>query len=199
MPKLEVVAIPIYFATMGAEYLHHRSRSAEKGPLPGDYERRDTLTSLTMGTGSLLVPLVAPKLLGPMTPGKGRFGRHLVAAAGVSNQIAPEHLQLLVSEPMELLAHIENAGCICLGPLSAVALGDYAAGPSHVLPTNGTARFSSALSTSDFVKKSSLILATRSGLERLAPDVCTLAEAEGLTAHARSVSIRMQARTEDGG
>lgn len=122
----------------------------------------------------------------------------LVAAAGVSNQIAPEHLQLLVAEPMELLQHIENAGCICLGSFSAVALGDYAAGPSHVLPTNGTARFSSALSTNDFVKKSSLILATRSGLERLAPDVCTLAQAEGLTAHARSVSIRMQARTEDG-
>ncbi len=122
----------------------------------------------------------------------------LLAAAGVSNEIAPEHLQLLVAEPMDLLQHIENAGCICMGPLSAVALGDYAAGPSHVLPTNGTARFSSALSTSDFVKKSSLILATRPGLERLAPDVCTLAEAEGLTAHARSVAIRTQKHREDG-
>jgi len=116
----------------------------------------------------------------------------LEAAVGISNEIAPEHLQLLVEEPLALLEQIENAGCICLGPLTPVSLGDYAAGPSHVLPTNGTARFSSPLSTDDFVKKSSLIYATRRGLQRLAPDVCRLAEAEGLHAHARSVEMRLQ-------
>lgn len=84
MKKLEVLAIPVYFATMGAEYLHHRSRAQRVGPLPGDYERRDTLTSLTMGTGSLLVPLVAPNLLAPITPGKGRYGKHLVVGAAVA-------------------------------------------------------------------------------------------------------------------
>ena len=81
MKKLEVLAIPMYFATMGAEYLHHRSRARVVGELPGDYERRDTLTSLTMGSASLVVPLVAPTLLGPITPGKGRYGKALVAGA----------------------------------------------------------------------------------------------------------------------
>ena len=81
MTKLEVLAIPVYFGTMGAEYAHHRPRLPEAGPLPGDYERRDTLTSLTMGTASLLVPLVAPTILGPITPGKGRYGKALVAGA----------------------------------------------------------------------------------------------------------------------
>ncbi len=81
MKKLEVLAIPMYFATMGAEYLHHRSRARVVGELPGDYERRDTLTSLTMGTASLVVPLVAPTLLAPITPGKGRYGKALVAGA----------------------------------------------------------------------------------------------------------------------
>jgi sterol desaturase/sphingolipid hydroxylase (fatty acid hydroxylase superfamily) len=79
--KLEVLAIPMYFATMGAEYLHHRSRARVVGELPGDYERRDTLTSLTMGSASLVVPLVAPTLLAPITPGKGRYGKALVAGA----------------------------------------------------------------------------------------------------------------------
>ncbi len=81
MTKLEVLAIPVYFGTMGAEYAHHRARLPEVGPQPGDYERRDTLTSLTMGTASLVVPLVAPTILGPITPGKGRYGKALVATA----------------------------------------------------------------------------------------------------------------------
>ena len=71
MKKLEVAAVPMYFATMGLEHLHHKRRAARVGPLPGDYERRDTLTSLAMGVGSLLVPLVSPRLLAPITPGKG--------------------------------------------------------------------------------------------------------------------------------
>ncbi len=81
MKKLEVAAVPMYFATMGLEHLHHKRRAARVGPLPGDYERRDTLTSLAMGVGSLLVPLVSPKLLAPITPGKGRFGKALVGGA----------------------------------------------------------------------------------------------------------------------
>ena len=81
MTKLEVLAIPAYFATMGAEYAHHRARNNRGITLPGDYERRDTLTSLTMGTISLAVPLVAPKLLAPFTPGKGRYGKALIAGA----------------------------------------------------------------------------------------------------------------------
>ncbi len=79
-----VVAIPAYFGTMGAEYLWLRQHAAERGPTPADYERRDTITSLAMGTGSLLAPLVAPKLLGPITPGKGRYGKALIATAAAA-------------------------------------------------------------------------------------------------------------------
>src|SRR5450755_1456035 len=76
-----VAAIPVYFGTMGAEYLWLRGRSDSRGPTPADYERRDTVTSLTMGTASLIAPFVAPKLFGPVTPGKGKYGKALVATA----------------------------------------------------------------------------------------------------------------------
>lgn len=80
--RLEILAIPAYWATMAVEYVHHRGRRARTGvELPGDYERRDSLTSLTMGAGSLVIPIVAPKILGQITPGKGRYGKVLVGAA----------------------------------------------------------------------------------------------------------------------
>lgn len=112
-------------------------------------------------------------------------------AVEISNDIAPEHLELAVSEPLELLGEVENAGCICLGHQTTVPLADYAAGPSHVLPTNGTARFSSALSVEDFVKRSSLVYASSRGLQRLGKDVTLLAESEGLFAHAEAVKKRL--------
>ena len=113
-------------------------------------------------------------------------------AVQIANDIAPEHLELSVAEPLELLERVENAGCICLGHMSSVPLADYAAGPSHVLPTNGTARFSSPLSVEDFVKKSSLVYATECGLQSLGPDVAVLAEGEGLYAHAEAVKRRLR-------
>lgn len=116
--------------------------------------------------------------------------RDLHHAARLATEIAPEHLQLMVADPFALLDEVDNAGCICLGSLSAVSLGDYAAGPSHVLPTMGTARWSSGLSVDDFVKKSSLIYATPPGLQRLAGDVVQLAQAEGLPAHAQAIRRR---------
>ena len=116
--------------------------------------------------------------------------RDLHQAARLAGDIAPEHLQLVVEDPMTLLAEIDHAGCVCLGELTPVVLGDYAAGPSHVLPTNGTARFAAGLSVDDFMKKTSLICATRRGLDRLAPDVIELAKAEGLSAHAKAVQSR---------
>ncbi|MGZ8766655.1 MAG: hypothetical protein ACXW2C_13285, partial [Acidimicrobiia bacterium] len=76
-----VAAVPVYFATMGAEYFWLRKRTRRHGPSPADYERRDTITSLTMGVGSLLAPIVVPRLLGPSTPGRGRAGKVLVASA----------------------------------------------------------------------------------------------------------------------
>ncbi|MCE5238504.1 histidinol dehydrogenase [bacterium] len=113
-------------------------------------------------------------------------------AVQIANDIAPEHLELSVAEPLELLERVENAGCICLGHMTSVPLADYAAGPSHVLPTNGTARFSSPLSVEDFVKKSSLVYATECGLQSLGPDVAVLAEGEGLYAHAEAVKRRLR-------
>jgi histidinol dehydrogenase len=116
----------------------------------------------------------------------------LQQAVALSNDIAPEHLELSVADPLALLEQVTNAGCICLGHQTPVPLADYAAGPSHVLPTNGTARFSSPLSVEDFVKKSSLVYATGDGLQRLGESVRILAEGEGLYAHARAVTRRLE-------
>ena len=114
----------------------------------------------------------------------------LPEAARLANELAPEHLQLCVREPLALLQLVENAGAIFLGELATVPLGDYAAGPSHVLPTGGAARFSSGLSVHDFLKRSSLLYATERGFGRLAQDVELLAGAEGLDAHAAAVKLR---------
>jgi histidinol dehydrogenase len=110
------------------------------------------------------------------------------------NRIGPEHLHIATRDPETLAERVDNAGAIFLGHYSPVALGDYAAGPSHVLPTAGTARFSSGLSANDFLRRSSVLAYTPAGLEKLAGDVRLLAEKEGLTAHAASVDIRLQRR-----
>lgn len=120
------------------------------------------------------------------------LARDLDEAAAFSNRIAPEHLELAVAEPLTLLPQIRHAGAIFLGHHTPEAAGDYLAGPNHTLPTGGTARFFSPLGTEDFVKKSSLVAFTREGLERLGPSIVTIAELEGLEAHAKSVSIRLQ-------
>lgn len=117
--------------------------------------------------------------------------RDLEQAAALVSALAPEHLELAVEEPEALAERIENAGCIFLGHRATVPLGDYAAGPSHVLPTGGTARFSSPLSVHDFVKRTSLVGVSAEGLRRIGPDVIALAEAEGLTAHAQAVRKRL--------
>lgn len=113
-------------------------------------------------------------------------------AARLADEYAAEHLELLVERPRELLDSIDSAGAVFLGPWSPEALGDYLAGPNHVLPTAGTARFSSALSVSHFLRNTSVIEADREGLAALADDVCTLADAEGLAAHAQAVRARFE-------
>ena len=117
--------------------------------------------------------------------------RDLAEATEFSNRIAPEHLELAVAEPFELLPQIRHAGAVFLGHNTPEAAGDYLAGPNHTLPTGGTARFFSPLGTEDFVKKSSLISFSKEGLERLGESIIRIAELEGLQAHARSVSIRL--------
>ena len=115
----------------------------------------------------------------------------LAAAPALIDRIAPEHLELAVAEPDALAAGVRNAGAIFLGRHAPEALGDYLAGPNHVLPTGRTARFSSGLSVLDFMKRSSLIGCTPAALKALGPAVVALARAEGLGAHALSVAIRL--------
>ena len=111
-------------------------------------------------------------------------------AIDIANELAPEHLELCVDNPFDYLDSIKHAGSIFMGKNCPEALGDYLAGPNHTLPTSGTARFSSPLSVDDFVKKSQYTYYTRQALERVAEDVAYFAEKEGLTAHARSATVR---------
>jgi histidinol dehydrogenase len=125
-----------------------------------------------------------------------RFGaivlvKTLREAADVSNSIAPEHLELAVEKPFDLLALIKNAGAIFLGHFTPESVGDYIAGPNHVLPTGGTARFFSPLSTDSFMKKSSIIFYTREGLDKVAEAVVQIADVEGLEAHGNTIRVRM--------
>lgn len=126
-----------------------------------------------------------------------RFGALILVkdedeAVTLTNQIAPEHLHVSTADPDRLAERLTNAGAIFLGHETPVAVGDYAAGPSHVLPTGGTARWASGLSSNDFLKKTSLIWVDRDGLRALAPDIRMLADKEGLSAHRSSVDIRLE-------
>jgi histidinol dehydrogenase len=117
-------------------------------------------------------------------------------AAEVSNRIAPEHLELMVENDQELIKKIRNAGAIFSGKYSAEVLGDYCAGPNHVLPTAGTARFSSPLGVYDFQKRSSVIQASKTGASEMAKIASILARSEGLTAHERSARCRITDETD---
>ncbi len=116
------------------------------------------------------------------------------AAVAVANAVAPEHLELLCRDADDLVPLVRNAGAIFLGPWSPASVGDYVAGPSHVLPTYGTARFSSALTVDDFLKHHHVITVRGDAFDRVGPAVRSLAEAEGLDAHAESIRIRQTLR-----
>ena len=118
--------------------------------------------------------------------------RDLEEACAIANRIAPEHLELVVAEPDRWLARITNAGAIFLGRYSSEALGDYCAGPNHVLPTAGSARFSSPLGVYDFQKRTSIIEVSQAAAARLGRVAATLADAEGLPAHARAARMRFE-------
>lgn len=120
----------------------------------------------------------------------------LEQAFQLSNEIAPEHLELHIKEPMTALSYIQHAGSIFLGPYAPEPLGDYMAGPNHVLPTSGTARFFSPLSVDDFIKKSSFLFYTKEALGKVKHHIINLAEKEGLQAHARAIEIRFKGGEE---
>jgi histidinol dehydrogenase len=117
--------------------------------------------------------------------------RDMDEACELSNQIAPEHLELSVQDPDAWVGKLRHAGAIFMGPYSSESLGDYCAGPNHVLPTAGTARFSSPLGVYDFQKRSSIIFASREGASTLGEVAAELAYGEGLPAHARSAEYRV--------
>ena len=113
-------------------------------------------------------------------------------AVRAANEIASEHLEILTKDPFNTMTFIKNAGAIFLGPYSSEPLGDYFAGPDHILPTNGTAKFFSPLNVDDFVKKSSVISYSEEALKPVYKEIITFAEAEGLTAHANSIAVRFE-------
>jgi histidinol dehydrogenase len=115
------------------------------------------------------------------------------AAMAVANHIAPEHLELITSDPESLVPAVRHAGAVFLGPLAPASIGDYVAGPSHVLPTFGSARYGSALTVDDFTKQVHVIDVDRKGFDKAAPVVAELADAEGFAAHAESVRLRQRA------
>ena len=116
----------------------------------------------------------------------------IAEAVALANEIAPEHLELHVENPFEWVGDVENAGAILIGPYSPEAVGDYIAGPNHVLPTGTAARYASPLSVDDFLKKTSLISYTKAALEEVTPAVVKLAEVEGLEGHAAAMKIRFE-------
>ena len=125
------------------------------------------------------------------------YGHILVAdtmedAIDAANEIASEHLEIMTANPFDVMTKIRNAGAIFIGEYSSEPLGDYFAGPNHILPTNGTAKFFSPLSVDDFLKKSSIISYSRNALSEIHEDIEKLAEAEHLTAHANSIKVRFE-------
>ena len=124
--------------------------------------------------------------------GKIIVAKDLDEVIKVSNRIAPEHLELIVDNPFDYLDKVTNAGSVFMGRYCPEALGDYFAGPNHTLPTSGTARFSSPLSVDDFIKKTQFTFYTKEALEKVYEDVAYFAEKEGLTAHAKSATVRFE-------
>jgi len=163
-------AQPILIAT-SADYIDRVELSIAK--LLPTMERRDIIAA-SMVNRALLIEVA-----------------DLDQAAQISNQIAPEHLELSVADPQAMLPKIAHAGAIFMGRYTAEALGDYCAGPNHVLPTSGTARFSSPLGVYDFQKRSSVIMFSAEGASEMGKVASVLARGEGLTAHARSAEYRI--------
>ena len=127
-----------------------------------------------------------------VTKGYIIYVKNMDEACGVTNRIAPEHLEILTNNPKKILKKIKNAGAVFLGPFSPAAVGDYVAGPSHVLPTLGTARFFSGLSLQDFMKSSHIISYSKKALEKVKEPLEKMASIEGLSKHSESVKVRFQ-------
>jgi histidinol dehydrogenase len=152
------------------------------------------LDRVQAAVAKLLPQMPRSKVIAASLKGRGAFilTRDLEEACGVANRIAPEHLELLVEKPEAWLPKLTRAGAVFLGRWSSEAIGDYCAGPNHVLPTAGTARFSSPLGVYDFQKRTSVISVSKDGARKLGRIAMTLATGEGLAAHARAAEMRMK-------
>jgi len=150
------------------------------------------LDAVQIAIGRLIRDMPRKRVIAASLKARGALieTRDLDEACAIASRIAPEHLELLVENPERLLPKLGNAGAIFLGRWSSEAIGDYCAGPNHVLPTSGTARFSSPLGVYDFQKRTSIIQVSQQGADKLGRLAATLAEAEGLSAHARSALMR---------
>ncbi|MEI8012994.1 MAG: histidinol dehydrogenase [Candidatus Omnitrophota bacterium] len=144
--------------------------------------------AILISTSKQLIRQVKNRVQG----GYAIYAKNMEEACDIANRIAPEHLQILTSDPMSVAKMIRHAGAVFLGPYSPTPLGDYVAGPSHVLPTLGTARFSSGLSLSSFMKTSHIISYSRKALEKIREPLERIALIEGLVKHAESVNVRFK-------
>jgi histidinol dehydrogenase len=160
--------------------------------------KRAYLDEVEAAIGRLIKEMPRSKVIAASLAGRGALieTRSLNEACDIANRIAPEHLELSVARPQALLPKLRHAGAIFLGRWSSEAIGDYCAGPNHILPTSGTARFSSPLGVYDFQKRTSMINVSRKGARTLGRLASTLARGEGLFAHARSADMRMEVRAE---
>ncbi|MGH8686966.1 MAG: histidinol dehydrogenase, partial [Burkholderiales bacterium] len=152
------------------------------------------LDAVEAAVGRLLPGMARKKVIAASLKARGALilVRSLEEACAVANRIAPEHVELMVARPERWLTKITRAGAVFLGSYTSEAIGDYCAGPNHVLPTAGTARFSSPLGVYDFQKRMSVIGVSREGAQKLGRIAVTLAEGEGLGAHARAAAARFR-------
>jgi histidinol dehydrogenase len=156
-------------------------------------DNSDFLSEVENSINKMLPEMDRAEIIASSLTSRGAFIQvaNLLEAAEIANRIAPEHLELSVAEPDRLCEYIHNAGAIFMGRYTAEALGDYCAGPNHVLPTSGTARYSSPLGVYDFQKRSSLINCSQVGARKLGKIAAIMAKGENLTAHARSAEFRL--------
>ena len=155
---------------------------------------RDYLDRVQLSIERLLPEMDRAEIIRSSLSARGAMieTRDLADAVAVSNRLAPEHLELSVADPQSLLPSVQHAGAIFMGPYTSESLGDYCAGPNHVLPTSRTARFSSPLGVYDFQKRSSIIMCSEQGVQELGKVASVLARGESLTAHARSAEMRLK-------
>jgi histidinol dehydrogenase len=172
----------------------------------------DERASAILATPSLALAQAVQQAIAGMVPGLPRreileksletycacvVTESLDQAVDLVNELAPEHLEIITAEPWQVMTHIRHAGAIFLGPWSSEPVGDYFAGPNHVLPTSGTARYASALSVDDFIRKQSVISYSRERLSIAGPRIARFAEAESLVAHAFAIKVRLEAMEKE--